>query len=280
MGFNCTKYEAKQNKKRVEEIIHQFYEDDNNSRCAAGKKECITRKKNKKQKRYLLDSLKNLHQKFLNTSLVKIGYDSFCKLRPFWVVVPKLTDRDTCACVTHENINLKLAALKTANILDITTHQTALESLCCDRYLEKCLSRTCQDCSMKILPYKEFDNSVDIAVKHWKHVKELIKDVKTKQDRYVTKYKKETINLKPRDIVMQLEESDLPKLFQHEQNIVHQYKTIKTLKESLTDKDALIHMDFQKTTLLNATKKSSHIILAAPGLKFLCIQWWFTQRIK
>ncbi|GBP28859.1 hypothetical protein EVAR_24535_1 [Eumeta japonica] len=43
MGFNRTKYEAKQNKKRVEEIIHQFYEDDNNSRCAAGKKECITR---------------------------------------------------------------------------------------------------------------------------------------------------------------------------------------------------------------------------------------------
>ncbi|GBP76231.1 40S ribosomal protein S3 [Eumeta japonica] len=96
MGFNRTKYEAKQNKKRVEEIIHQFYEDDNNSRCAAGKKECITHKKNKKQKRYLLDSLKNLHQKFLNTSLVKIGYDSFCKLRPFWVVVPKLTDRERC----------------------------------------------------------------------------------------------------------------------------------------------------------------------------------------
>ncbi|GBP89159.1 hypothetical protein EVAR_70201_1 [Eumeta japonica] len=40
MGFNRTKYEAKQNKKRVEEIIHQFYEDDNNSRC--GRKECIT----------------------------------------------------------------------------------------------------------------------------------------------------------------------------------------------------------------------------------------------
>ncbi|GBP09554.1 hypothetical protein EVAR_76559_1 [Eumeta japonica] len=33
-----------------------------------------------------------------------------------------------------------------------------------------------------------------------------------------------------RTIVMQLEESDLPKLFQHEQNIVHQYKTIKALK--------------------------------------------------
>lgn len=48
MGFNRIKYEAKQNKKRVEEIIRQFYEDDkydNNSRCAAGKKNASLAKK-------------------------------------------------------------------------------------------------------------------------------------------------------------------------------------------------------------------------------------------
>ena len=44
MGFNRTKYEAKRHKKEIEKIIQRFYEDDNNSRCAAGKKECITRK--------------------------------------------------------------------------------------------------------------------------------------------------------------------------------------------------------------------------------------------
>lgn len=92
---------------------------------------------------------------------------------------------------------------------------------------------------------------MDIAVKQWKHSKELIKDIKTKQDRYVTKYKKEMYNLKPRDLVMQLEESDLPKLLQHEQNIVHQYKTIKSLKETLTEKDAVIHMDFSESKLYN-----------------------------
>ncbi|CAH2001874.1 unnamed protein product [Acanthoscelides obtectus] len=48
-----------------------------------------------------------------------------------------------------------------------------------------------------------------MAVKQWKHSKELIKDIKTKQDRYATKYKKEICNSKPRDLVMQLEESDL-----------------------------------------------------------------------
>lgn len=96
----------------IVEMVHRFYEDDSISRAAAGKKECITRNKIKKQKRYLLDSLKNIHQKFLQTKTLTIGYSLFCRLRPFWVVPPKLTDRDTCACIIHENMNLKLSALK------------------------------------------------------------------------------------------------------------------------------------------------------------------------
>lgn len=151
-------------------------------------------------------------------NLITIGYAEFCKMRPFWVVVPQLTDRDTCACITHENINLKLDALKNANF---ASYQNALVTLCCVRYSENCLARTCKNCSMKILSYMEFDNSKEIAVKQWKQSKELIKDLKTKQNRYVTKYKKEIYSLKPHDLIMQLEESDLPKFFHHEQNIVY-----------------------------------------------------------
>jgi hypothetical protein len=224
-----------------------------------------------KQKRYLLDSLKNLHQKFLKTNSMTIGYSSFCKLRPFWVVVPQVVD--TCACVTHENINLKLDALKNANVLNFATYQTALKTLCCDRYSEKCLARTCNGCSNKILRYMEFDNGNEIVVKQWKHGKELIKDMKIKQERYVTKYMKETYNLKPRDLITQLEESYLPKLFQHEQNIVHQYKTFKALKESLTEKDAIMDLCNRRIMQRNATKKFSRTILVIAVGKFRCIPW-------
>lgn len=260
MGFNRTKSTKKNSKNKMIAIIRQFYEDDSNSRCAAGKKECITRNGIKKQKRFLLDSLKNLHQKFLSTNSLTIGYSLFCQLRPFWVVEPKLTDRDTCACVTHENVDLKLVALKYANILNFATHQSALQTVCCDRYSEKCLSRTCDRCSMKNLPYNEFDNSDEILVKQWRNSKELIKDIKTKKERYVMKYKKETQKLKPYDLIGQLEETDLPKLFQHEMNIVHQYNTVKSLKESLTEKDAIIHMDFSEnyTTKCNQEIQSYH----------------------
>lgn len=260
MGFNRTKSTKKDNRNRMIAITHEFYEDDSNSRCAAGKKECITRNNIKKQKRYLLDSLKNLHRKFLSTNSMIIGYSLFCRLRPFWVVEPKLTDRDTCACITHENINLKLVALKNANILNFATHQSVLQTVCCDRYSEKCLSRTCDGCSMKILSYNEFDNSAEILVKQWRNSKELIQDIKTNKERYITKYKKETQKLKPYDLITQLEENDLRKLFQHELNIVHQYNTIKSLKESLTEKDALIHMDFSEnwTTKYNQEIQSYH----------------------
>nr|CAI5831927.1 unnamed protein product [Callosobruchus analis] len=242
LGYNKSRTETKGQRNTV---VQRFYEDDSNSRNAAGKKECITRNSIKKQKRYLLDSLRNLHKKFLQTNCFTIGYSLFCRLRPFWVVPPKLTDRDTCACIVHENIDLKLSALKHCKILGFSNYQSVLQIVCCDRYAETCLLRKCNSCSLKTLPYAEFDNRENISVKQWSHGRETIIDQKTKKERYVTKYKKETKSMKPRDLVMQLE-IDLQKLFQHEVNIVHQYQSIKLLKQSLTDNDAIIHMDFSE----------------------------------
>lgn len=67
-------------------LVQNFFEDDSNSRQAAGKKEFVSRKRVKKQKRYLLDTKKNLHKKFLKTSPCGISYPLFARLRPFWVV--------------------------------------------------------------------------------------------------------------------------------------------------------------------------------------------------
>ncbi|CAG9577524.1 unnamed protein product [Danaus chrysippus] len=45
-------------------IVQNFYENDDNSRIGAGKRECVTKNRVNKQKRYLLDTLTNLYQKF------------------------------------------------------------------------------------------------------------------------------------------------------------------------------------------------------------------------
>ncbi|KAL3287654.1 hypothetical protein HHI36_002121 [Cryptolaemus montrouzieri] len=46
------------------QTVRKFYENDDNSRIGAGRRECVTRKGVKKQKRYLLDSIANLYEKF------------------------------------------------------------------------------------------------------------------------------------------------------------------------------------------------------------------------
>lgn len=99
--------------------VVNFFEDDSNSRQGAGKKEFITRKAERKQKRYMLDSLLGLYTKFKQqNSNFKLSYQTFCRLRPFWIVMPNVDRRDTCLCINHANIDLKLSALFNGKILN------------------------------------------------------------------------------------------------------------------------------------------------------------------
>lgn len=247
-------------KVKVQSLVEQFLEEDSNSRQAAGKKEFVTRNQIKKQKRYLLDTMKNLHAKFLKTSPFKMGYSLFTRFRPFWVVPPKLSNRDTCACTVHENMDLQLAALKKAHILTtVNNHQSMLQMLCCDRYSEKCLERTCDECSSKTLTYAEFDHSKPILMQQWVSKKESIYDLKTKKERFVMKCKKETQEILPANLIKKLE-NDMEKFFRHSFNIVHQYNVIKQLKESLSEYEAVVHMDFSENfcTKYNQEIQSFH----------------------
>lgn len=229
----------------LNKIITQFFEEDCNSRQCPGKKDCITRKKIKKQKRYLQDSMRNLHQKFLKTKGIIISYTLFCRMRPFWVVTPQVNQRETCLCVIHANIDLILHSLKQSNILLFGNYQSMLEFLCCDKYNELCLSRECKACKHRTLPYQESDNCTPISYFTWRCVTEEIIDMKTKKERKVRKYTKSTLKCPPQEVVLKLE-NDLVALLKHEYYIVHQYQSIKTLKDNLTENDAVIHMDFSE----------------------------------
>lgn len=61
------------------------------SRATSGKLEFITQKEERKQKRWLLDTIKTF-TKFLNWILQSYSY--FCKQRPFWVLIPSVNQRD------------------------------------------------------------------------------------------------------------------------------------------------------------------------------------------
>ena len=102
------------------------------SRITTGKRQTLTQKKIKKQKRFLLDTMKNLHVKFLAEHGGSIAYSLFCSLRPFWVVHPTLSDRETCMCKLHENLNFIVQKLHHLKIINTSNPDELLKSITCN----------------------------------------------------------------------------------------------------------------------------------------------------
>lgn len=205
----------------------------------------MTRNGVKKQKRYLLDTISNLYKKLWNNNSGLISYQTFCRLRPFWVVTPKINKRDSCLCIKHANIDLKLTALHCRKILSYNNHNKLLENTCCNRYDEQCLSRECLRCVNKNSDYKEFDDTKPISFKKWIAEKQDYKDPKLNKVRSIIKYVKRNLTVRPCELIQDLHE-ELDEYYRHERNILHQYKALRELKENLNDKEVAILMDFSE----------------------------------
>ena len=79
----------------------------------------------KKQKRILNDYLKNLHLNFLSEEPhIRISLASFCRLRPLHIMRVNFTSRNTCLCRKHQNMALKLKAVKSAGVQVSTNPDT------------------------------------------------------------------------------------------------------------------------------------------------------------
>ncbi|KAF9408110.1 hypothetical protein HW555_012084, partial [Spodoptera exigua] len=154
-------------KRKIHNLVKSFYEDDENSKQCPGKQDYITRHKLKKQKRYLTDSLKNLHRKYLDSGLPPISYVTFTRLKPFWVLQPSLNSRDTCLCKPHANMDLLISSLKHNKIIHENSTSEVLRSLTCNQTKVECLQRKCDKCKHKIIKYSEFDNSNSISYYIW-----------------------------------------------------------------------------------------------------------------
>ncbi|CAG5034023.1 unnamed protein product [Parnassius apollo] len=229
----------KQGNDSIQELIKSFYEDDINSRIGAGKKQYVKKFGIIKQKRYLLDSVKNLHKKFLEENPnILISYVTFTRLRPFWVYLPR-DDRETCACMAHTNIDLMILALKKNKIVDIRNYRDMLHVLCCDKYNKKCVGRDCKTCKNRVISYNEFNNTDEIEYHEW------CRDKKKLSSKEINIVKKFTRKIMPKDLILKLEHS-LPKFFIHTVNILNQHQAVTLLKESLNHDETLLHMDFSE----------------------------------
>ncbi|CAH0562959.1 unnamed protein product [Brassicogethes aeneus] len=165
--------------------VVEFLEEDENSRITAGKKEKITRKKVKKQIRYLNDSMRRLHEKFIkNTQLKKITYSTFCSLRPFWIKFPNYKSRSTCLCKIHTNM---VKRCKIDQLLCTNFPYELSKSLCCEIYREEWQEKMCHKTLKESIPctklelVKELNNTIGPYMKHCltvSHQQKAITDIK------------------------------------------------------------------------------------------------------
>jgi len=98
---------------REAQQVRTFLEDDENSRMSP----CKTDGAKTIQKRVLLSSLKELHIKYKTQHMSSISYTSFLRLRPSWIIQPRLCDRETCMCSKHGNIQFIVDKLHRLNAL-------------------------------------------------------------------------------------------------------------------------------------------------------------------
>lgn len=136
------------------------------------------------QRRYLSDALLELHKKYLSSSDFIVSYSTFCKLRPFWILHPKVTARDTCLCITHENMKLLIQGMYSSKLIKQITIKQVLTSLCCNIENEDCLLRKCQLCKDKKIEYNSHESNSIIYWRQWVTEKETKISGKNKEGHY------------------------------------------------------------------------------------------------
>ena len=126
------------------------------------KNQTITRGKAKMQKRFLNDTIKNLHHKFLlENPSIQLSYALFCFMRPFWVVHPSISDRETCLCKIHENLSFIVQKLHTLQLLGTSDLEIISNSLNCDAASKECMYGACDKCRSNV------SSAVTMMLKHW-----------------------------------------------------------------------------------------------------------------
>ena len=111
-----------------------YYWDDN-SRMMPGKKDfkTVRRKegpgKEKKQKIILNDYMKNLHEKYLaEFPERKISLAMFCRFRPAYLLLVNFASQNVCLCSRHQNLALKLKALKSIQVAGLTNPDSFIKA--------------------------------------------------------------------------------------------------------------------------------------------------------
>ena len=186
-------------------IVRDFYQRDDISRQAPGRKDVVTilnenGEKQQVQVRHLTSSVMETYRLFQKDfPNINIGKSKFAELRPKHVFLSSKLPHNVCLCKYHENVINAINALHKANP-DIPAYsQTFPESLICDPPTEECWLNKCDKCkngtgfSAKYTEELQSNTSAQWAI--WKNDKDKL--IKVVEDGTVKELTDHIISLIP-----------------------------------------------------------------------------------
>jgi len=220
------------------EMALNFYQRDEYSRMCPGQKDFVSVKKadgtrEQKQKRLLLINLKELYLEFVKEHNVRIGFSTFCALRPkHCVLVDSKSAHSVCVCEQHQNVVLLLAALPEQH-----TAQDLMAKIVCSLTTRDCMLHQCENCpgKLSLKSYLEdlFErNDIDgddlVKYKQWLHTdRTTLVDLSAPSDDFI-----DTLS------------DACEKLCSHHFITKSQSQYLKDTKATLNDETAVILLDF------------------------------------
>lgn len=159
------------------EIINNFYNSDEISRQAPGKrdvksvKDPETGKRNLIQIRHMVMGINEAYEEFKQLHPDKyISKSKFYNLRPISVLPVSQMPHTVCVCMKHANFNFLLESISREDIFFPKKHSQLLEAVCCDLKNEKCMFNECDQCiyDTNTLLNHEVMLQTNIKYKQWK----------------------------------------------------------------------------------------------------------------
>ena len=204
--------------KQLTDAIVTFLERGDNSRVMPGKDDFVKYNGEKIQKHYLNDYIYNLHAKFrAENPNMKIGKTAFANRRPKYIIPTSFTSRRTCLCQHHQDMSLKLRAIKSCGVKVTTSPDVFISNYKEEHAVQEVLNQ---------LPAR-------VQFNHWKRVEV---DGKRKMKLLTADMEKTQFG--------QLFRKEVKQFRGHARRVKIQYEQLKLLKENLPEDQAIVQMDF------------------------------------
>lgn len=224
---------------KVKDRVLDWFKDPENSSCLPGKKDVVVVKGVKHQKYLLQDYLSILHRKFLQENPdITVSFSTFTAVRRQapWIKLLGTRAKDTCLCSQHENMRLRLRAVRGVGL---------------PNDLDQCTSTMTIENAVQIL--KENLTSPTVTYSVWKPVKEYDAE-KNKTYRNTREVQITT----PRNTFIADFAEQLLVFRAHQDRAITQYRAVHLLKDTLPPGHITIQMDFAENWATGSRVQSSY----------------------